>query len=111
MPGVAGAAGIQREVSLEILQPGHERTVQGDTQLVELREQPLLGVEFRFGQPGDEIATHLRRKSLARAPTDARGTQRTLLLECAATRAQVVEQACVHEIVDHAEAARSELLG
>ena len=58
MPRVAGAARIQREVSLEILEPGHERAIERGSQLVELREQALLGIALGLLQPGNEVAAH-----------------------------------------------------
>ena len=106
---VGRPAGIQREVSLEVLESRHETTVERDAQLFELRQQLLLGVEFGLGQPRDEIAAHFGSLALLRATPDTRLAQSTRGMQRQATRPQVAQQAASHEVVDDAEPARREL--
>lgn len=70
----------------------------------------MFGIALGGLEPGDEIAAYLRRKLLACAAPDFRGTQRTRCVQFDAARAQLGQQRGVDEIVDHAEAALGQLV-
>jgi len=110
MTRIAGAARIQRKVSLEIFEPGHERAVQRGTQLIEPREHALLRIALGRFQPGNEITAHFGHELLVAATADARRLQASGLVQLDAARPQPGEQLRVDEIVSYAETAFGELI-
>jgi hypothetical protein len=95
---------------LEILEPRHESAVEHGTQVIEFREQPLLGVTLWRLHPRDEIAAHFGCEALVRAAPDFRGPQVTRGMQLGAARAQLREQRVVDEMVRDAEPALGELI-
>ena len=110
MPRIAGAAWIEREVSLEIFEAGHERTIERGTQFVEAREHALLGVAFRCLQPGDEVAANLGNVLLVIATAHTRGAQAPGFVQLDAAFPQFGEQRRIDEVVSHTETAFGELI-
>jgi hypothetical protein len=110
MTRVAGTARIEREVSLEILESGHEPAVERGTQLVEPRQDALFGIALRMLQPGDEVAAHFRSELRFVSAPHSRRPQGAGLVQFDAARAKLREQCGVDEIIDHAEPGFRELI-
>jgi hypothetical protein len=110
MPGVTRATWIERKVSLEILEPGHERAIERRPQFVEPAEQALFGVAFGSFEPGNEITADLGGNLLAAAAAYARRAQPPGTVQLDTTLAQFGQQLVVHETVSHTEAMFGELI-
>ena len=110
MASVSRAARIQREVTLEILETGHEAAIERNTQLIEPAQQDLFGIQRRFGEPRDEVASDVGREPFVRAASDARRAQGAGRMQRQAAGAKLRQQIRLDEVVDVSEPARGELI-
>ena len=110
VPRIAGAARIQREVTLEIFEAGHERAVEHGAQLLEPREYALFGIALGLLQPGNEIAADFGHVLRVVATPDPRRLEATGLVQFDAALTQLGEQLRVDEVVSNTVTAFGELI-
>ena len=110
MPCIAGAARIQREMTLEVFEPGHERAIERGSQFFEPRQHALLGITLGLLEPGDEVPAHFGHELRVIATSDSRRPQTAGLVQLDAALAQLGEQLRVDEVVSNTEAAFGELI-
>lgn len=110
MPGVAGAARIQREMTLEVFEAGHERAVERRTQFVEACEHALFGIPLGLLQPGDEVSAHFGHVLRVFATTDPGRLETAGLMQLDAALPQLGEQLRVDKVISDTEPSFGELV-